>query len=299
MSQSKPPSNARVIGFIVVLSFVCALILSLLASALRGPQELAQELDRSSQMLMAARIISHEGFLQVRDEDQIVMAQLEPNGALIPSKSPEFPSNRELFDLYQERIVPMLVDRQGNLKTFEEAGVDLNDYINKNRKTGFYRLPLMLVYKILPNPEEGAGTDPIGWIIPINGYGLWDAIYGYLAIESDGDTVIGISWYEQKETPGLGAEITAKWWQDQFHGKLIFEQGPDGKTDLETAPLGLTVVRGQVQNVIGDRPRAKSAVDGIPGATLTGNGVTQAFRDVLAPYRPFFIKLNAASKEQS
>ncbi len=52
--------------------------------------------------------------------------------------------------------------------------------------------------------KDLAGTAEIeGYVFPINGMGLWDAIYGFLAIKTDGDTVIGISWYDQKETPGL------------------------------------------------------------------------------------------------
>ena len=67
----------------------------------------------------------------------------------------------------------------------------------------------MLIYKILPNPTKEAkeNEEPEGYVIPVNGFGLWDAIYGYLAIKPGGNSVIGISWYDQKETPGLGANI--------------------------------------------------------------------------------------------
>jgi Na+-transporting NADH:ubiquinone oxidoreductase subunit C len=119
--------------------------------------------------------------------------------------------------------------------------------------------------------------------------GLWDAIYGYLAIKNDGDTVIGISWYDQKETPGLGANIAEPEWQSQFPNKKIFQESPNGETDFKTAPLGITVVKGKVSEVLGDSTKALSAVDGMAGATLTGNGVTNAYRDVLAAYRPFLL----------
>ena len=61
-------------------------------------------------------------------------------------------------------------------------------------------------------------------------------------------------------------------------------ESPDGKTDFKTAPLGITVVKGKVSEVLGNSPKAKSAVDGMAGATLTGNGVTDAYRDVLSAY---------------
>jgi Na+-transporting NADH:ubiquinone oxidoreductase subunit C len=115
-------------------------------------------------------------------------------------------------------------------------------------------------------------------VIPVNGFGLWDAIYGYLALDPNGDTVIGITWYDQKETPGLGANISETSWQSLFPGKVIFQESPDGSTDFKTAQLGITVVRGKVSEVYGDSPKAKSAVDGMAGATLTGNGVNEGLQ---------------------
>lgn len=285
-------SSRYTILFTVALSVICATILAILASALAKPQQVARELDRSKQMMMAARILNPEGFFQLQnDKGEWVPAKLAEKGALVPADSKITANQKELLEVYQTRFLPLLVDSNGKLSTFKEAGINEQSYLTENRKTGYYLLPEKLVYKILPNP--GSKSDKaVGWVIPVNGYGLWDAIYGYLAIDPNGDTVIGISWYDQKETPGLGAVITESWWQKQFFGKQIFEPTPSGKTDFQTAPLGLTVVRGTVQNVYGDRPKAKTAVDGIPGATLTGNGVTSAYKDVLEPYRPFFISLN-------
>ena len=129
-----------------------------------------------------------------------------------------------------------------------------------------------------------------GYVIPINGYGLWDAIYGYLCIAPDGDTVIGTTWYQQSETPGLGGEIATEKWQAQFPGKLIFRESPDGTTNYQTAPLGLIVVKTTVEQELKNKPAAKSAVDGIPGASKTNEGVTDAYQTSLAPYRSFLIR---------
>ncbi len=243
---------------------------------------------------MAARILNPSGYFQVDKAGEFISAHLEKGVQLVPSEALEYPDRTELFDVYQHRLHPMLVTKDGDLVSFKEADINEHDYINENRKRGYYTLPYMLVYEILPNPTGDKEHDesPIGYVILINGYGLWDAIYGYLAISNDGDTVIGISWYDQKETPGLGAVITEPQWQAQFHGKKIFEESPDGTTDFKTAPLGLTVIKGDVESVMGDKPKAKSSIDGIPGATLTGNGVSAAFQDVLAPYRPFLMKLH-------
>ena len=163
-------------------------------------------------------------------------------------------------------------------------------YLRDYKKTGYYKESLKLVYKIFSNEEKDKKIE--GYVFPVNGMGLWDAIYGYLAIETDADTVIGISWYDQKETPGLGANISEPEWQSQFPNKKIFQESANGTTDFQTAPLGIIVVKGKVNEVIGNSPKALSAVDGMAGATLTGNGVQNAYRDVLAAYRPFLLLLH-------
>ena len=75
--------------------------------------------------------------------------------------------------------------------------------------------------------------------------------------------------------------------QESSGGKLN-----GGKTNFATAPLGITVVKGRVKDRFGDSAPSKSAVDGISGATFTGDGVTNAYKESLAPYRPLFIKIH-------
>lgn len=297
---SKGASNTRTIVFMVILSFVCALILSLLASALEQPKVIAKDLDRSKQMMIAARILSHEGFFLMLDaQGNYVPAKYQKEGILVTGSEEDFPTNAQLIEVYNKRLKPFLVDAKGDRTTFEKANLNEDEYIAKYRKTGYYKQPYKLIYEILPNPQGDAkGSEKEkaeGYVIPVNGFGLWDAIYGYLAVKPNGNEVIGISWYDQKETPGLGANISESYWQGLFPGKNIFQSSPDGKTDFKLAPLGIVVVKGKVAEVLGDTPKAQSAVDGMAGATLTGNGVTDAYRDVLAPYRPFLIKIHDES----
>lgn len=290
-------SNVQTILFMVALSFVCALILSLLASFLAKPKEIAKELDRSKQMMIAARILDHDGHFVMKDSEGKLVPAKYVDGLLVPGTGMEMATKDQLIDIYQKRFKPILVDDKGQATTFEKADINPEFYVNEHRKTGYYKQPYKLLYEILPNVKDP--TKPEGYVIPINGLGLWDAIYGYLALKPDGNTVIGISWYDQKETPGLGANIAEKPWQLNFPGKKIFqESAAGGSADLKTAPLGIVVVKGKVADVYGDLPKAKSAVDGMAGATLTGNGVTDAYRDVLGAYRPFLIKVNAETKEK-
>lgn len=290
-TSSPVQKNGYTLIFMTVLSFICAIILSTLAAALKEPQEQAKDLDRSKEMLIAARILSPFGYFQVRKEEgTYVPAKAEKNGILVPADQQIFPGREEILSVYKQRIASFLVNDKGEEKTFAEEKIKEEVYLRDYKKTGYYKESLKLVYKIFSNEEKDKKIE--GYVFPVNGMGLWDAIYGYLAIETDADTVIGISWYDQKETPGLGANISEPEWQSQFPNKKIFQESANGTTDFQTAPLGIIVVKGKVNEVIGNSPKALSAVDGMAGATLTGNGVQNAYRDVLAAYRPFLLLLH-------
>ena len=99
-------------------------------------------------------------------------------------------------------------------------------------------------------------------ILPIEGYGLWGTLYGFIALESDATTVSSITFYEHKETPGLGGEVENKKWQASWAGKQIID-------DSGNAVLAL------VKGLVGpDTKDAQYKVDGLAGATLTSNGVS-------------------------
>jgi Na+-transporting NADH:ubiquinone oxidoreductase subunit C len=301
MQQEPEPKklsqNAKTILFMVILSFACALILSLLASSLAERKEIAKDLDRSRQMLIAAQILDYKGYFLIADaeEKKRVPAKYTADAILVPGSEKDIATETQVLDVYKKRLVPLLTNNKGDVISFKDAGIQPSTYLTEYRKTGYYKQPNKLLYEILPNSSKETANSkpkPEGYVIPINGFGLWDAIYGYLALKTDGNTVIGITWYDQKETPGLGANISEPYWQNQFLNKRIFQETASGETNFKTAPLGLTVVKGKVSEVLGDSPKAKSAVDGMTGATLTGNGVNDAYREVLAAYRPFLIKVH-------
>ena len=288
----------------VILSLVSAIILSILASSLRPHQVRAKELDRSKEMLKSALVLNNEGYFQLPDDQgNFVPAKYVGEGRLEPAEEVEMPSSGDILGVYDTRILPRLLTKDNKLVTFKEAGIEEAKYLEEYRSTGYYKQKNKLLYVLLPNPKQGETKselekeEPQSYIIPVNGMGLWDAIYGYLALKPNGDTVTGISWYDQKETPGLGALITEWSWQKQFPGKKVFQESSDGTTDFKSAPVGIQVVRGKVAEVYGKSPKALSAVDGMSGATLTGNGVTDAYRVTLEGYRPFLVQL--ATKEKS
>ena len=243
MSEPLPSTlsnNSNTILFMVVLSFFCALILSLLASALAKPKEIAKDLDRSKQMMIAAKILDHEGyFLMKGAEGEYIPAKYVEGGILEPGSPKDIATRSQLIEIYKNRVRPVVVNDKGEISTFKKQNINEEEYLAEYKKIGYYKAPWKLVYEILPNSAKKEGEKPEGYVFPVNGYGLWDAIYGYLALKPDGDTVIGISWYDQKETPGLGANIAEPYWQALFPGKKVFQENPNGKTNFKTARLEL------------------------------------------------------------
>ena len=112
------------------------------------------------------------------------------------------------------------------------------------------------------------------YVFPVYGAGLWGAIWCYVALDSDKDTVYGVYFSHASETPGLGAEITSDHFQGQFPGK---------KT-MEGSEVALTVVKnGKVSDTT-------HQVDGISGGTITSTGVAAMLKDCLSAYTEFLTK---------
>ena len=99
----------------------------------------------------------------------------------------------------------------------------------------------------------------------------------------DLNTVRGLTFYKHGETPGLGGEIEKPWFQHNFVGKKIF--GPDNKL------VSIKVIKGKVEGRITDPEEKLHAVDGISGATITSNGVTNLLAKWLKVYEPFIRKM--------
>ena len=108
------------------------------------------------------------------------------------------------------------------------------------------------IYVVLDNGD----IDQV--ILPIEGAGLWATMYGFLAVERDGNTVRGLQFYEHGETPGLGDGVDKPAWRGQWVGKKLYDA--NGHPQIE-------VVKGQA-------PENDYQIDGLAGATLTGRGVS-------------------------
>lgn len=107
--------------------------------------------------------------------------------------------------------------------------------------------------------KDTAGEELL--ILPVRGYGLWGTLYGFLAIKSDYNTIVGLGFYEHKETPGLGAEVDNPNWKGLWDGKKLYDA--KGRVAIE-------IIKGSVTSNTQD---AQFKVDGLSGATLTSRGV--------------------------
>ena len=126
------------------------------------------------------------------------------------------------------------------------------------------------------------GVKPTGYSIPISGKGLWSTIYGYIALEPDGKTVKGITFYKHGETPGLGGELEKEWFTSNYKGKQIYND--------EGELVSIEIVKGQVNQ---NNLNAIHQVDGISGSTLTTKGMNRFIANDLITYKPFLERVKA------
>lgn len=295
--QKKHFSNAQTILFVVIICFSCALILSLLSSGLKKYQKEAEALYKNKQLLIAAQLLSYDGYFTLPDgQGGFVPAALK-GGVLVPSNGKKISATDDaLLEVFKKYVYPRLTDARGKLYTFEQLNMSESDYLKEHEQLGYADLRYKLVYLVYYSGTVQREMLPASaYVIPINGFGLWDAIYGYLCLASNGDTIIGTTWYEQAETPGLGGNIALPSWQKQFSGKVVFQKSPDGSTNFQKTPIGITVVKTTVKDEFGTAPKGQSAVDGISGATITSKGVTEAYHACLEQYRAFLIQAHTAS----
>lgn len=125
--------------------------------------------------------------------------------------------------------------------------------------------------------------DQKSYILPMYGNGLWDAVWAFVALDGDLNTIKGVSFGHKGETPGLGARITDKSIRDRFIGKQIFNA--DGTFG------GVTFQKGEKI----DYTDQSHKVDGLAGASMTTNGVNNMLNAYFQSYEPYFINTLAAS----
>ena len=229
----------RILTVALGLCLVCSVVVSTAAVVLKPAQQANKTLDLKRNILMAAGLLDpalsvEEQFEQV--ETRVVSLD---EGRFVEGVDPASFDQREAAkDPAQSRAIPGDSDPAKLVRREDRA----------------------LVYLVR---DQQGGLDKI--ILPIRGYGLWSTLYGFMALQSDGNTVAGLGFYEHGETPGLGGEIDNPNWKAIWPGKQVY-QGDQ---------VAIQVLKGAVPSGSAD---AQWQVDGLSGATLTTKGVHNLVR---------------------
>jgi Na+-transporting NADH:ubiquinone oxidoreductase subunit C len=237
----KLDSTRYTILFATAVCVVCALVVAVSAVGLAGRQEENARLYRQKNVLLAAGILGPD----------------------------EQPGPAELLRIFDEHIDVGLIDLATGARA-EPQGIDPKSYDPRKvrndpamsraappNNAGLTRLPNVgVVYYV----KGAKGVEQV--VLPIEGGGMWGMLNGFIALDRDGNTVRGLTFYEQKETPGLGGEIANPKWQALWRGRKAYDAG--------FAPR-LTVIKGNA----GPADKDPHRVDGLSGATITGNAVSR------------------------
>ncbi len=230
--------------FISIITVLCAGLLSVTAIVLKPRQELNEVVEMKKNILLAIGVVE--------------------SGNKI--------SQEKILDIFDNSVESMVVKINGE-KVELPAGITIDNIdpeLEEKKNESKQLLPIYL---------QKENNKVVAYCLPIFGKGLWSTIYGYLALGSDLNTIKGITFYKQGETPGLGAEVSAEWFTKNFKGKKIF--------NTENDLLSVTVIKGKVDN---SSVNSVHEVDGISGATKTCDGVNSFILKDLKKYQKFLLK---------
>ncbi|WP_020679755.1 Na(+)-translocating NADH-quinone reductase subunit C [Marinobacterium rhizophilum] len=250
-------SISKTITVTVLLCVVCSVVVSAAAVLLKPQQISNKELDRKSNILAAGGISE-------------------------PGKSVD-----ELFARITTKIVDLETGKftdEVNAETYDaaKAAKDPALSIKLDRSADIASIKRQARYMPVYLVQDGDQIKRI--ILPVHGYGLWSTLYGFLALEGDLNTVVGLGFYSHAETPGLGGEVDNPAWKALWPGKQVYAED-------SMKPM-LHLIKG---NVDPSSPDAVHQVDGLSGATLTSNGVSNLVKFWLGEngYAPFLANLRA------
>ena len=239
-------SNTYIITFSIILTVVLGLLLSGTSQVLGPLQRKAEELDTKKQILGA-----------VLDGDQL------------KAMKPE-----EVLTFYESRISSKVVDIEGKEVTQNPDGSPMvaeKVNVGKNYKMA----PENRLFPVFIFHAEGNPDPAESYILPVYGAGLWDEIWGYVALQTDLSTIEGVTFSHKGETPGLGARITSPDVQQRYKGKEIFDESGNLQS--------VSMQKGEGKDYSGDTHK----VDGMSGATITANGVNNMLKNYLQYYSAF------------
>jgi Na+-transporting NADH:ubiquinone oxidoreductase subunit C len=217
----------------LTLCIVCAVVVSSAAVFLRPAQEANKLLDLKTNILASAGLL---------EEGVDVETQFEKISVKLVDMQTGRYTNAIDVESYDQR-------KASSDPALSVALSASEDIAKIKRRANFAKVYIV---------ENANGLEKV--ILPIKGYGLWSTLYGFIALESDLQTVAGIGFYEHTETPGLGGEVDNPKWKASWIGKRAYDDNA----------LLIEVIKGKVDV---SRDGAESQIDGLAGATLTTKGV--------------------------
>ncbi|MGP5518870.1 Na(+)-translocating NADH-quinone reductase subunit C [Psychrobacter celer] len=264
--MSKPKSNnAKTISVALTLCLVCSVLVSAVAVGLKPAQIENARLDRNKNILVAAGMYNAESDTASDVAERFKDFDVE----IIDLNKGDYLDDEAL----KAAGIP---DRNAYDASQATKNQALSEDLGDNDPAGIGRKPKYA--KVYVKSDDAGNPEMV--VLPIQGYGLWGTIYGFLTLESDMNTIKGISFYEHKETPGLGARIEEPEWRAQWNGIQSYDE--DGNVATGVTKAGT--------------PK-DNWVDGISGATLTGRGVSNMIQFWLGEqgYKPYLDKLREDS----
>jgi len=234
------PNDSKKKTYIVafVLCLICSIAVSSAAVMLKPVQDKNKQLDKQRNIVAIANL-AQKGM----SVDQ-AFAQVEA----------------KVVDLQTGNYVDAI-----DAKTFDAraAAVDpkQNLVLSKDQDLASIKRRAKYATVYLVKDEQGKLQKVI---LPISGYGLWSTLHGFLALQGDVNTIVGLGFYEHAETPGLGGEVDNPDWKAQWVGKKAFDDQGNIAIRITKSPVAET------------DPRAVYDIDALSGATLTSNGVNNA-----------------------
>src|SRR5690606_22167289 len=208
---------------------------------------------------------------------QVANVKQEKMQNILESTNLEDISRKESAGLFKEYVTKRLIlDYYGNII---EGSVYAGDKeIESNDEKDAFNIDLLKEYKSIKDPKERhyplfvcERDGEIFYVAPLMGKGLWAAVWGYLSLGEDGETIVGAVFDHKSETPGLGAEISKTFFEERFIGKKIAEKGK--YTSVSVIKPG--------------PPLDDHKVDGISGGTFTSVGVDEMISRTMIVYYNF------------
>ncbi|MDN3453213.1 MULTISPECIES: Na(+)-translocating NADH-quinone reductase subunit C [unclassified Psychrobacter] len=264
--MSKPKSNnAKTISVALTLCLVCSVLVSAVAVGLKPAQIENARLDRNKNILVAAGMYDAES----DTADDVAERFKDFDVEIIDLSKGNYVDDATLADAG-------IPDRNAYDASQATKNKALSEDLGSNDPAGIGRKPKYA--KVYVKNDDAGQPETV--VLPIQGYGLWGTIYGFLTLESDMNTIKGISFYEHKETPGLGARIEEPEWRAKWSGIQSYDENGNVATGVTKAGT----------------PK-DNWVDGISGATLTSRGVSNMIQFWLGEqgYKPYLDTLREKS----